>query len=1748
MMAAGLSPTGLITSAVISTLVSHVNSALGASADAPVLTVSDSGSGISLALALPGEPAIALDNLTTDGGLGGRLHIDDIPAGGLSASLFGDFTVALTSFDLTLAQGAFVSTDIAGALTIPDFTGSGNDQTVDIEVAIRADGSLAVTLAAQQSDPSTMTPDGLVALNFSLADGVGALDLAVSTLEITETSGTWSLTLTGSLTLTTEDISWPEVDLRGLSIDSAGNVSLQGGWISLPSQAAIDFYGFHVALQRLGFGSTGGDKWIGFDADVNLVEGVSLGGSVRGLQVNLGTGAVTFAGISVDFEIPGVLSFTGEIDHASIQSAADLAAAGLPSNFPIPAQVFAGGVDLSIEAAGDLEIDAQFIVAQVPNPIPANGQPAPPGTPTQTCFFLSLDAELPVGIPLFADVSLYGMSGMFAANLRPDIGTATWWDWYKYPTAADGTPDTTNLPDLQGGNGAPDYTATDVFKWLHPVSGAFALGAGAVIGTMDDGFTASASISFMIILPGPVIVFIGKANILSKRISGPADEANFEAMATYDGTKGTFDLVIDAQYSIPVVLDVQAEAELYTDPGAGVWFLAIGKPPHEQRVKARVLDLFECDLYFVVSNTGLVTGFWIGYQNSWSFGPLSASVNAYLTANAAIQWSPLQLAAEAELHGEVHLSAFGFSLGITADALLAATAPSPWWVYGSLSVELDLPWPLPNVGGTIALSWGGNGPPPPAPLALNTVGATLVDHGASDHYELLAHRAGATVNAVDPADTVVYDPPPPAKPGTPGILAAIPSGYWAGQPQYNPVTLPDDPSAVVPDLDPAQLARAPLVPQDSHFALSFAHPVADQAGFNGAVTPPKEIVAVPPAVGVDDLPGPTPPAVQWSIRHTLLEVALYRYDALTTPASWQLVAAAPKSVNGWAVAAPLALTGAWVAADPVKQVPAPGTALKVAPYTVLSGEPFTVAWGGPQETLGTSFTDQGLQYDCGPGLLPATIAAPWPGQPTGLCFQLPGVIIQIADQAGAQDASSGEVTITFPSAIVLTGLTGVAVVGGANSPNTAPQVPADGQPLTPTSVQPSAGPVYTLAFDPAGPAVTQLQLAVDAAGPTYLLGLSYATPEINMPILPQAPGLYALKAVTRIEAGQVDGSGNVGSYQPVTDGNPVIEFAYLQCASGPGTATIGPPAASGGFTDPLPYRQPPFPDLAEPASSGSPLGTSPAQSPANAFPAGGRLNDLSSYTQWSWPGDGDAAAYYGYDLDVEFNETYVNALYATFLALAAPWDYQNSELPPAVHIRCVDRNQRYTLLQPIATHVPSIYPQSATVNAVLDPPLPTTIAQNPPAPASGRTGPGGLVGRLPAAIARALAIGAGAGDVSAASIAAARSILAARPGAAAASGSAATAAPALNAAIAAAGLTLQPASVAAAVAVSPQLRAILLGQLSELADAATARSLWFAPLAPQTRYTADVVAGPLRVSSRDKAGAGTLQAIYQAGDATAALAALRAYQAEEAALTTLQRVQFATSRYATFSDHVANLLAQVAGTTQVPVRRYAVPNGVDPQAWLAAAAAEQNRETAAGAYRAARRLLADIVARFDPLFDVNQPAPLADPTSGNGQQALAAQRAVTEKAWQAFASAASATFDGLVAALGQPGLVSSAKVPPPPDTELSVLAVGAELPVVALLITSPEPLAWRRMWQWTSLAPYGGFADGLTGVTVLWSADQTRALLVPLGTPIGQYTLNLGFQGDIGAETACITTAGASVSETATTAPLVLARRRIYSR
>jgi hypothetical protein len=1654
-MADGFSIAPILENAALQYLQDAVNQSLGSQ----LLTIHVNG-GLSLGVAPPGEPTLALDNLQFgSGGVSGHLHIDGLSVSPLSAQLFGGFTVALTAFELVMANGAFVSTHIGGQLTIPYFTNAdGSSETVDIEVIVRADGSLAVTLAAVQTGATT--PDGLVDLNYSLPAGSG-IELMVASLEVTRSaSGVWQINISGSIQIETADIQWPKFDLNGLQIDSQGHVSINGGWIDLPSHTALDFYGFHVALQKLGFGTDpNGDRWIGFNGDINLIDGVSLGGSVQGMRINIDNGSVSFSGVSVDFAIPGVLSFSGEIEHIQLQSGDDPTKQGLPANFPTPANIFAGGVDISIEAAGDLEITGNFVVAQVPI-----------GGSTQTAFFLALDAELPVGIPLFLDVALYGLEGLFALNLQPDPVSHgnTWWEWYKFPN--------------NGGaginvNGPTYYTASDANKWLNIVPGAFALGAGATIGTQDDGFTVSAAIAFVLMLPGPVISFIGKADILSKRIGGPSQDANFQAMATYDGNSSTFDLVIEAHYSIPVVLDIEATAELYVAPPD--WYFALGKPPHDKRVRARIFDLFESDAYFVISQSGLVTGTWTGYKNSWSFGPLSASLDAYLATRAAIQWSPLQIAGGIELHGDVQLSAFGIHIGLTADALLEGTAPNPFWVYGSFHVELDLPWPLPNIGATVSLSWGGNnGPPPPVPLALNTVNATSVDHGTSDRYELLAHRANAP-REVPSGLSVLYDS------GTPGILAPQPAGYWSG---IDP-NVANDWWTISPDLAPSQLAWAPLVPQDSHFTLTFAHGANDlYPGFAAAqpVPPDQAVVHTPAIVGADDMSNinPQPPAVQWLIKHDLWEVALFQYIG----GAWQKLAASPQHD------ALYPLPGVWLIPDPAKNAGAPDSMLKVTPFTLHVTDPVTASWSMVGAVLGTIFVDQELHVQAASGEAAVLIGnGPFSSMPPGLLFP--------ASETGGATAS-----ITFPGQVKLLEVRAV-MLGEGEFPILQPSLSADGAALQATATSDSTG-IYVFTVDPNAPAVNTLGIDVYLY-PVLLVSVTYKRPDVPMPILPSAPAFYALKVTTGIGAGRPDSSGNA-AYQPAQDGNPVIEFAYFQCASGPGTAVLVAPTPPPGTTyaSPLPYELPPLPALALAANA-----------PASAFPQGGRLGDLITYLQWSWPPDGNPAAYYGYDVNVEFNESYVHALYLTFAyggAIKPP--YVDAELLQALHFRCVDRNNTHTLLSPAAVDVPSIPEQSAVVAGVWNLQYPSTIAGDRPPSRQVVTSAGQLIDKIDHAVSTKQFTGM-ALDTNEASL--------------------------LTKAAATAGITVTQAGLGSILHYNPRWGSIILHQLQELQAAEQARALWFAPLQPRTHYTVDVVAGPLFNRERYEVaggGSGLLQNIFTAQDAIGTLAALQQFLAHEEALTTLARVQFATSRYATFEDHVANAVAQTNNAPGAPpIRRYPAPAGITAAGWLADPAHNDiNRQNSATAYLNARNALLQMAAAYNTMFDPLLPRAQTPPEPGFGRAALAANRGDVQAAWSEFSTATSAIFDALVAALNRSDLVSNIKYVPPPDTEISLVTFDNDARVTALVVESPEPLDWRRLWQWVTLNPANTRSRPLPPPTVLWSSDGTRALIVPEGRPFGFYVLSLRFQGNLGPEVPCITANGAGITGAANFAAIQL--------
>jgi hypothetical protein len=1658
-----------------------------------VLTISDDASGLSIAVAITSDQTLNADNVTFTGpqGFSGHFYVEGLDTSPLFATLLDGFEIALTAFDVTMSNGALAASTIGGSLTVPYFSDENNGSvTIDVELSVKQDGSLSITLAASTSAPTTS--DGLVQLFYNLPGGVGTVEIDVASIEFDLAANqSWTIVISGNLIITVPNLNWPSIELRGLGIDSKGNISLQGGWINLPNQMSLDFFGFHVGLQALGFGNDSTGKWIGFNGDINLVEGISLGGSVQGLHVNLTHGTVSFDGVGISFEIPGVIEIDGEIDHIHVDanSPDDLTAAGLmPSIFnsisPVGStappggkqvNLFAGSVKVVIETC-DLEVDADFIVGNFGG---------------QSVFFLALDCELPVGIPLFLDVALYGLQGLVATGLDPEpTPPVTWWDWFKYPNGPSG-------PNLSG---TPDYTATDVNKWLVPSAGAFAIGAGATIGTAaDDGYTASAAIMLVILVPGPVISLIGKANILSKRISGADQDANFEAMATYDGNSGTFDLTIDAQYQIPVVLDIEATAEIYVDATndpTPEWFFAIGKPPHTQRAMARIFDIFEADAYFVVSNSGLITGTYTGYSGSWSFGPLSASLNAYLATLAAIQWSPLQISGGIELHGEVHLSAFGIGVGITADALLEGCAPNPFWVHGELSVELDLPWPLPNVGGTISLTWGGDdGSIPPVPLALSHIDATLADHGdsndksASDHYVLLAHRA----NGPFPDLTVQYDTPQ-----APGILDLTGTSLtnWDTRTTSGTGNLVD----MLPDMTPdntSTVQLAPVLPQDAHFVLNFSHPVVDMIGGCLDALPQSQLPAEiettpappPPAeVGKDDMSNinPTAPSVQFIIQHSLIDVSLYEWYG----SSWSLLCSIPSTPQTEADAEvdTTYLSAVWLAPTSATQIQ-----LKVVPWQMVPGQSWTAQWSSQstQQTYGTTFSDQGLSFQS-VGCNAASIAAPpYPGLQQGLTFVW-----------NAQSGVQPTVTIQFPQPRVLDEvLVLVYQADGEIFELNYPNCLGDGAPIAPQGQYQDPGTyVWSLYFDSTAPPISELTLSFEgsAYASLTLYSVQYTVPPTAMAILPDAPAFYAIRVTTEVEAARVNGG--TPQFQTAPNGYPIVEFAYFQTASGPGIAQLGLPIPNPGGLPSAPAPAPNTPDPAVPA--GFPqlaANCTSMQQPVTAFPLGGAISDLGTYTEWSWPLTGATAAYYGYDVNVEFCESYVNALYRA-VGLRG--------IANTLHFRCMDRNQNYTLMETEAIHVPSIPQQGALVATPFIPAMPSTIA--PPASNVYRNLTDVQVSELEK-----------------------RALVKVDPNVQPDTASFLQSS-AVNQMLNLSGLGIQQ--------LNPKNIGIILNEWKEAQAAAAARQLWFQSLAPKMQYTLDVVAGSWLGTGDDdsfvaaqNSGSSSLEAIFSATDAIGTLAALQAFLAAQEALTTLERVIFTTSRYATFTDQLANAVNQLAGATgATPMRHYTT--SVDPNTWLAANGYSAFT-TAASTYQSARTALATVVASFDPLAD-----DLVQGTTypNDGNNALATNRAATAQAWQALAQASVPIFDALITALGRPDLTSAEKPVAVPDTEITLFTDSSGEHVEAILLESPEAFPWQRIWQWIQLTPANRLAGGLTQVDVLWNSDGTRGLILPIGAPRGVYTLSIVFQGNLGAEAPCITLGGNALTETATVGSLSL--------
>ena len=177
-----------------------------------------------------------------------------------------------------------------------------------------------------------------------------------------------------------------------------------------------------------------------------------------------------------------------------------------------------------------------------------------------------------------------------------------------------------------------------------------------------------------------------------------------------------------------------------------------------------------------------------------------------METNAVVSFKPAHLYADLWVHGAVDLKAFGFGLGLTLDAKLAADVFDPFHVLGEFAVGINLPWPFnkKKIEAHVKLEWKDPPVQPPIPAPLKDV---AIEHFKTSTKWPLPMPTLLVPNYADPADPDGF------------LLVSLP----------NP--LPDPPNNLPPPID------APIVALDCRPSLGFARNVNDDAQVGAIVQP-----------------------------------------------------------------------------------------------------------------------------------------------------------------------------------------------------------------------------------------------------------------------------------------------------------------------------------------------------------------------------------------------------------------------------------------------------------------------------------------------------------------------------------------------------------------------------------------------------------------------------------------------------------------------------------------------------------------------------------------------------------------------------------------------------------------------------------------------------------------------------------------------------------------------------------------------
>ena len=606
-----------------------------------------------------------------------------------------DFIIGFRSFDMTLRQGEFISTNIAGSLTIPGFKNANDENAkVNISMSFAKDGNFFITASESSGIPIRIP---------------GVLDFTIKTLSVgrgrkggrdmffISTSGALQFTGSGYISRLFRD----PLEIDQLIIWQDGTMELKGldGVFKLPKPRTMSLGPADITVTAVHFGTdermhgTQMRKYwyFGFDGGISVNpggidargDGVKIYFTVDNSSSRPSHVFFRIQSIAIDLIIPGA---------ASRENAAVLINGYLAVKEPSPNNTdasagteYVGGISLGLPR---LRLSASA------------GMRYNPSVPS---YLVDVGLDLPSAIPLGpTGMGIYGFRGLLGQRYITKRETvpgltsnSSWWEYYKARVA----------PEFREGIQVSKMSNED----------GFTVGAGASLATaFDGGRTFSSKVFVMLSLP-EVLLIQGKGAILRERVSlDTTNDPPFSAMIAISNQ--SIEAAFGANMQIPEgggqIANVSGAAEMaFFFNNSGSWYLNIGRnQPESRRVQARIFTLFNAHFYFMLNRRGIAAGAGARWEFNKRLGPLSLSAFAYLDVAGRVSFRPVQLGGSIALGAGATIGVWRIRLGLQVHAMLAAEAPRPFIITGAFSFKLNLPWPIRKLGGPyrLAFTWSFN--------------------------------------------------------------------------------------------------------------------------------------------------------------------------------------------------------------------------------------------------------------------------------------------------------------------------------------------------------------------------------------------------------------------------------------------------------------------------------------------------------------------------------------------------------------------------------------------------------------------------------------------------------------------------------------------------------------------------------------------------------------------------------------------------------------------------------------------------------------------------------------------------------------------------------------------------------------------------------------------------------------------------------------------------------------------------------